>query len=99
LRAALVPHFQAEETAGGFFDVVRDAAPRHLGRVAQLAREHEAFLAGIDDLVAGARACLAGPVAQVLTQAEQLAGRLRAHEAGENELMIDALYVDIGEEA
>jgi hypothetical protein len=98
LWAVLVPHFAEEEAPEGFFDVIRDRASRHLGRVAQLGRDHAAFLAEIDRLADRARGCLAGPVAEILRQGQDLARRLREHEAGENDLLIDAMYTDIGED-
>jgi len=96
LRLLMVPHFTDEEAQGGFFDVVRTQASRHLGAVRRLEREHEVLLAELDKLAEGARACLAGPVAEVLRQAREFARRTQEHEARENELLIDALYVDVG---
>lgn len=95
-RSLIEPHFGGEEAAGGFFDVVRSMAPRHLGRIAQLETEHRQLLSEIDRLAERARACLEGPVAEILRGAGDLAGRLHAHEARENELLIDAMYTDIG---
>lgn len=97
-RSLLVAHFGSEESPGGFFDTVRESAGRHVGKVAALAREHETLLEAADRLAASARACLAGPVADTLRQASAFAERLRQHEVAENELLVDALYVDIGVE-
>ncbi len=38
LRLLMVPHFTDEEAQGGFFDVVRTQASRHLGTVRRLRR-------------------------------------------------------------
>ena len=96
LRSALVAHFLGEEAAGGFYDTIRSMAPSQLGRVDQLEKEHAAFLADIDALAARTRACLAGPVAEVLGEACALARRLSNHEAAEDEVLLDTLYVDLG---
>lgn len=97
-RARLAPHFVGEEAPDGFFDVVRSRASRHLARVEQLGKDHRAFLDEIDRLGGQARACLAGPVAEILRGAADFARRLREHEARENDLLIDAMYIDIGED-
>ncbi|MBI2527152.1 MAG: hemerythrin domain-containing protein [Candidatus Rokubacteria bacterium] len=96
-RAAVVAHFLSEEAADGFYDTVRSMAPRQIGRVDQLEREHQALLADIDALAARALACLAGPVAEVLRGAPTLARRLRHHEAAEDEILFDTLYGDLGQ--
>lgn len=96
LRSFMALHFTDEEAPGGFFDVVRTQASRHLGTVQQLETEHAALLGELDRLAKGARACLVGPVAEILKQAREFALRLHEHEARENELLIDALYVDVG---
>ena len=97
LRSALIEHFLGEEAAGGFYDTIRSMTPRQLALVDQLEKEHEAFLASIDALAARARACLAGPVAEVLGEARVLTSRLREHEAAEDNVLIDTLYADLGQ--
>lgn len=96
LRSLMAPHFRDEEAPGGFFEIVSTQASRHLGAVRQLEQEHAALLREIDSVAERARACLMGPVAEILKQAKELARRLNAHESRENELLIDALYVDVG---
>lgn len=96
-RALLATHFLAEESPGGFFDVVRGRAARHAAAVERLQREHGSFLGDIDRLADAARACLAGPVAELLQEARALAGRQREHEDRENALLIDAMYTDGGQ--
>jgi hemerythrin-like domain-containing protein len=97
LRALLIGHFLVEEAEGGLYDTIRSMAPRQLGRVAQLEREHQTLVAAIDAVVARAHACLAGPVAEVLRQASEIARTLRSHEAAEDDIMIDTLYTDLGQ--
>jgi len=99
LRLLIAPHFTDEERPDGFFDLIRARSARHLGAVKQLENEHQAFLGAIDGLAEQARACLAGPVAHILKEAAELARRMHEHEAREDALLGDALYIDIGEEA
>ena len=96
LRALMAPHFREEEAPGGFFEIVSTQASRHLGAVRQLEQEHAALLSEIDGVAERARACLMGPVAEILKQAKALVRRIESHESRENELLIDALYVDVG---
>lgn len=96
LRALLRPHFGNEEAPGGFFDVLRSRAPRHVARVEQLLREHQDFLGEMERLERSAQACLTGPVASILRLAGDLARRLGDHETRENELLTDAMYTDSG---
>lgn len=96
-RRMLVPHFLAEEDRDGLYDVIRSFSPRQLSRVDQLQREHEAITADIDRVAARARACLAGPVAEVLAEARVLARRVRKHESSENSMLLDAMYTDLGQ--
>lgn len=98
LRLLIVPHFTDEERPDGFFDLIRARSARHLGAVKQLENEHQALLGAIDGLAEQARACLAGPVAHILKEAAELARRMHEHEAREDALLGDALYIDIGEE-
>jgi len=98
-RSAILAHFNEEESPDGFFEVVRARAGRHLATIRRFEAEHQAFLHDLDGLAERARACLAGPVAEILRDAGTLALRLRDHEVRENEVLLDALYVDLGEEA
>ena len=95
-RSLLVPHFADEEAPDGFFDLVRAATSRHLVNVREFEHEHGALLDELDALAERARACLAGPVAEILKQSAELARRVRDHEARESALLVDALYVDVG---
>ena len=96
-RSVLVAHFESEEAVGGFYDTMRSMAPRQVGRASQLEREHLALLVDIDRVAERARACLAGPVAAVCAEAGAMARRLRRHEASEDDLLLDTLYIDLGQ--
>ena len=96
LRAWLVPHFLAEEATDGFYELIRHLSPRQLARVDELEREHRTLLAAIDGASERARACLAGPVAAVFAEARALVRRVRAHEAGEDDLLLETMYTDLG---
>lgn len=93
-KAVLEPHFRMEEAPEGFFEVVR--ASHNVGRIGQLQNDHQHVILEIDRLMACAQACLAGPIAEILTQAANLARRLREHEAREDRLLLDAMYTDTG---
>jgi hemerythrin-like domain-containing protein len=96
-RSVLVTHFLAEEAVGGFYDTLRSMAPRQIRMVYQLEHEHGALLADIDRVVERARACLAGPVAAVLAEAGAVVRRLQTHETAEDDVLLDTLYVDLGQ--
>jgi hypothetical protein len=96
-RMFLELHFMTEEAPEGFFDTIRQMSTRQLAAVDQLAKEHGALLADVDGVSERAGACLAGPVAAVMTEARALARRLRLHEAAEDTLLLDALYTDLGQ--
>jgi hypothetical protein len=95
-RTTIVPHFLAEESPDGLYDMISSLSPRQLSRVAQLKDEHHALLADIDRVAQHAQDCLAGPVAGVLAEASALARRIRKHEATENALLLDTMYLDLG---
>jgi hypothetical protein len=97
LRAFLVRHFAVEEEAGGFFDTVKESAPRHHTKVEQLQKEHAVLLRDLDALAARCGACL-GAIAAVKGDARALSIRLTAHEHAEDSVLIDTMYTDIGEE-
>lgn len=96
-RTLLELHFISEEAPEGFFDAMRNTASRPLSKVDQLEKEHWALLAQLDRVSEGARDCLAGPVAAVLTEARAMVRRIRAHEASENALLLDTVYTDSGQ--
>jgi uncharacterized protein YhaN len=96
-RTLLERHFVSEEAPDGFFDALRNTACRPLTKVDQLEKEHWALLTQLDRVSQGARVCLAGPVAAVLTEARALTRRIRAHEAAEDALLLDTVYTDLGQ--
>lgn len=95
-RALLVPHFLDEERSDGFYETIRRMSPRQLALTDELEREHLAFLVEIDRAAERARACLAGPVAAVLAEVRMLAHRVTEHEAREDNLLLDTMYIDLG---
>jgi hypothetical protein len=97
-RSAIVVHFAAEEAPDGFFQIVGSRAARHLEAIQRFEAEHYSLLDDVDRLAARARECLTGPVAGILQHAGELARRLQVHEARENDMLINALYEDLGEE-
>ena len=96
LRAILERHFSEEEAPDGFFDMVRERSAHHLGRIAQFRQQHDAFLRETDTIAALAQACLAGPVAEILKQAADLARRIEQHEMKESDLLVEAMNSDAG---
>jgi myo-inositol catabolism protein IolC len=97
LESMLDRHFKLEEAPQGMYEVIRTNAPRHLPHVQQLAAEHRSLLKDLAALAGQTRACLDGPVAEVLRNVAALSGRLRSHEIQETELFADAMYTDLGE--
>jgi Hemerythrin HHE cation binding domain len=96
LRALLVPHFATEEADEGFERLLGRRAPHLLAGLGEVLDEHGEILADVDRLTAAARACLDGPVAAVRRQAGALVARLHAHEEKETELLVGAVYDDLG---
>lgn len=96
LGGTLEAHFGREEEPDGFFDLIRDRSAVHIGPVEQLRREHVAFMRDVETLAEKARACLAGPVAEIYRQAADLAARLERHEKRESDLLGEAMNRDPG---
>jgi hypothetical protein len=96
LRALLIPHFAGEEADEGFEGLLGRRAPHLLGHLEHVLGEHGEILEDLDRLTAQACACLEGPVAAVLREGAALAARLHAHEAKETELLVGAVYTDLG---
>jgi hypothetical protein len=97
LRAVLELHFMSEEAPDGFFDSIREMSSRQLATLDRLEKEHGPLLAEVDGVSERARACLAGAVAAILMEARALARRLRAHETAEETVLIDTMYMDLGQ--
>lgn len=96
-RSLLESHFSGEEAGDGLYDSIRAIAPRHYGRLDQLEKDHRGFLAEIEKITERARGCLEGPVAEILRGARELTRRLADHEATENQLLFDTIYMDLGQ--
>jgi hemerythrin len=97
-RDQLESHFAHEET-GGYFEGIREAAPRLSDRVNELEHEHPQFLALIDQMRSRALSHEATDVWR--DECERLFREFResflAHEAGEHDLMQEAYSQDIGD--
>ena len=96
LRFTLEVHFASEEVPDGFFDMIRDRAGLYVARAEELRQEHGALLRDVDGILDQIRACLAGPVAPIMTHASTLADRIERHEASERDLLGDAMSTDVG---
>ena len=96
LRFTLEVHFCSEEAPDGFFDMVRERAAAYVSRVEQLRQEHVALLRETELILDRIRACVAGPVAEIMKQAGTLAYRIERHEASENDLLGEAMSTDVG---
>lgn len=96
LAGLLQGHFRREEAADGFHEMVSGSAPHLLPSVQSLFDEHREMATQLDDLKAQARQCIEGPVAQLLAGTSELIVRLREHEQAEDELVVGALYADLG---
>ena len=96
LRFTLEVHFCSEEAPDGFFDMVRERAAAYVSRVEQLRQEHVVLLRETELILDRIRACVAGPVAEIMRQAGALADRIERHEATENDLLGEAMSTDVG---
>jgi Hemerythrin HHE cation binding domain len=98
LRFTLEVHFASEEAPDGFFDMLRDRAAANVAPVEQLRHEHVTLMHDIDAIQERVRACLAGPVAEIMKQAGALADRVARHEGRESDLLGEAMSTDAGAE-
>jgi hemerythrin HHE cation binding domain-containing protein len=98
LRFTLEVHFASEEAPDGFFDMLRDRAAANVARVEHLRHDHVMFLRDVDLIQDRVRACLAGPVAELMRQAAALADRVEQHEKRESDLLGEAMSTDVGAE-
>lgn len=96
LRALLAEHFAHEEQAGGLHADVARTAPHLLPALDHLLAEHTELLAAADAARAAAVACWRGPMAEVLNAVAHLAARLAAHEEGEEGVLAESVYQDLG---
>ena len=97
LRNQLEHHFEGEEAIDGIREDVSTTAPYLLGSLDKIFEEHREFLAEIDAIEAKTRACVEGPLAEILQDVVRLIRRLRDHEERETELISDVYYTDYGE--
>lgn len=100
LRDQLAIHFGLEESFGYFDDAV-EVAPRLSRRAEQLRGDHRDLTRELDVVLALAEKALSHPSPGMTLQTLAAAftafeGRLRRHEEGEAELIIQAFVDDIG---
>lgn len=96
LRAELVDHFKLEEGADGLAQVIGETAPNSLNKLTRLFEEHGEFLDTIEELIDQTNACLNGPMAEIHSGIRELCTRLEEHEVMETELILDAVFTDLG---
>jgi hypothetical protein len=98
LHEELERHFDAEER-GGYFADVRTAAPWLGARIDDLLGDHREFRTWSDELVGLARRLRDDPegIDALEVSFEELSESLRNHEREEDELVREALQVDLGE--
>lgn len=96
LRTSLVEHFEREEAPEGLHDIIANMSPNTVATLQNVLGEHRDFLVRLDRLLAQTRACIEGPVAEVLRDTATLSKRLHDHEARETTLFTDAVFTDLG---
>ena len=97
LKRLLEEHFSREEKDDGLFQMVRERAPQHLEEIEALQKEHPLFLAMVRDLEEKTRACIDGPMNEIMSGISKLCQDLQIHETRENGVLSDALYRDLGD--
>lgn len=95
LRAMLVDHFAGEEQPGGFYDAECMQSPRHIAQLEVLRREHGAMLQELEALIGHATAVMT-QAAAILEDAGVIGQRLAAHEAAEDDVLLDTFETDLG---
>ena len=96
LRLSLVAHFAREEAPEGMHEIIADMAPNTVASLQNILGEHQDFLDRLDSLIERGRACLTGPLAEILHDASALSESLHDHEARETALFTDAVFTDLG---
>ncbi len=96
LRGALLEHFEREEEPDGLHEIIASMAPNTVASLQNVLGEHQDFIVRLDSLIARARACLEGPLAEIARDSAALTNSLRDHEARETALFTDAVFTDLG---
>ena len=96
LRLSLVAHFAREEAPEGMHEIIADMAPNTVASLQNILGEHQVFLDQLDSVIERGRACLKGPLAEVLHDATALSESLHDHEERETALFTDAVFTDLG---
>lgn len=93
LTRILPIHFAHEADPGGVFDTVVSREPTAARHIERFLEQHTGFLRDLDAL----RAAVESASDDLIALAESFCARLAPHEAEENDVLFDALYVDTGE--
>ncbi len=96
LRDALAEHFEREEEPDGMHEIISSMAPNTVASLQNVLAEHPVFTERLDGLIESARACLEGPLAEILRDTAALSESLHDHEARESALFTDAVFTDLG---
>jgi hypothetical protein len=96
LRELLNEHFATEDGPDGLHKAIARSEPRFMQSLQEISDEHRVFLVDLDRMIALARTCINGPIAQILKGISDLSQKLHDHEVRETELLVDATYTDIG---
>ncbi|RLB47521.1 MAG: hypothetical protein DRJ42_25235 [Deltaproteobacteria bacterium] len=92
----LKKHFKFEEE-GGLFEQLKEEAPRLANRVDKIFADHPAILAQLQKLSGGLSTGPSGMSMSVLIEeTSKLITHVREHEAEENDIMMGALWDDVG---
>ncbi len=96
LRTSLLEHYEREEAPEGDYDIIANMAPDTVASLQNILGEHKVFVERLGGLIERARACLEGPLAEILRDAGSLLESLHEHEAREMALFNDAVFSDLG---
>ena len=96
LDAFLARHFEAEQAPDGFYDTILNTAPFFERRAKALIDDHGRVSTDIAGVCERVRELLDGPMADIFRDIDALSRRIIEHESGENQLLSDALYNELG---
>ena len=94
LQTLLQRHFRTEEGLDGLHATIRARSPERDAQLHRLGHEHAELLREVRRLreLAGTR----GNVDELHALGVELVGRLRAHEANENDVFLGSMWRDLG---
>lgn len=91
LEVLLQPHFAEEERPGGMLESIGDSVASRDRVVAAIRSDHLQLTNAAHEAIRATRACLDGPVADVLAKARDLCARIQSHERRESEAFLAAV--------